>query len=82
MYKDVKLEMKKKLSFFADDITCIIKNKLSYTKLFRILESFGECSGLKVNNEKTEMIPPGDNRMHENDLPKHIVCGVIKILGI
>ena len=38
-----------KLSLFADDMTCVIKDKTSYTNLFRILNSFGECFGLKVN---------------------------------
>ena len=29
-----------KLSLFADDMTCILKDKISYTNLFRILEIF------------------------------------------
>ena len=71
-----------KLSLFADDMTCIIKDKISYTSLFRILESFGECSGLKVNDEKTEIVPLGDNILQEIDFPKHSICEVIKIWGI
>ena len=51
-----------KLSLFADDMTCVLKHKTSYTNLCRFLNSFGECSGLKVNDEKTEIMPPGDNR--------------------
>ena len=50
-----------KLSLFADDMTCILKDKTSHTNLFRILNSFGECSGLKVNDEKTEIMPLRDN---------------------
>ena len=46
-----------KLSLFADDMTSVLKDKTSYTNLFRILNSFGECSGLKVNDEKTEIMP-------------------------
>ena len=38
-------------------------------QLFRILESFGGCSGLKVhvNGDKTEIIPLGDNSPHEKN---------------
>ena len=71
-----------KLSLFADDMTCIIKDKISYTNLFRILESFGECYGSKVNDEKTEIVPLGDNILQEKDFPKHSICEVIKIWGI
>ena len=41
-----------KLSSFADDITCFLKDIFSYNALFGTLELFGECSGLKVNHEK------------------------------
>ena len=58
-----------KLSVFADDMTCVLKDKSSYTNLFRILNSFGECSGLKVNDEKTEIMPLGDNILQEKDFP-------------
>ena len=34
-----------KLSLFADRMTCVMKDKTSYTNLFRVLNSFGECSG-------------------------------------
>ena len=71
-----------KMSLFADDMTCILKDKTSYTNLFRILNSFGECSGLKVNDEKTEIMPLGDNILQEKDFPTHSICEIIKILGI
>ena len=41
-----------KLSLFADDMTCFLRDKESHTSLFAILEFFGSCSGLRVNNEK------------------------------
>ena len=50
-----------KLSLFADDMTCVLKDKTSYRNLFRILNTFGECSGLKANDEKTEIMPLGEN---------------------
>ena len=34
-----------KLSLFADDMTSVIKDKTYCTNLFRVLNSFGECSG-------------------------------------
>ena len=58
-----------KLSVFADDMTCVLKDKTSYTNLFRILNCFGECSGLKVIDEKTEIMPLGDNILEEKDFP-------------
>ena len=63
-------------------MTCVLNDKTSYTNLFRILNSFGECSGLKVNDEKTEIMPLGDNILQEKDFPTHSICEVIKILGI
>ena len=71
-----------KLSLFADDMTCILIDKTSYTNLFRILNSLGECSGIKVNDEKTEIMPLGDNILQEKDFPTHSICEIIKILGI
>ena len=36
-----------KLSLFADDMTCFLRDKDSYITLFQLLECFGDCSGLK-----------------------------------
>ena len=47
----------------SEIMTCIMKDKIFYTNLFRILESFGECSGLKVNDEKTETVPLGNKTL-------------------
>ena len=51
-----------KLNLFADDITCFVNDKGSYINLFR-LEDFAECSGLKVNYEKTEALAFGDSSL-------------------
>ena len=48
-----------KLSLFGDDMTCFLRDKESHTFLFAILESFGSCSGLRVNHDKTEIIALG-----------------------
>ena len=71
-----------KLSLFADDMTCFLRDKESHTSLFAILESFGSCSGLRVNHEKTEIIALGSTILHEKDFNDHKICGIIKILGI
>ena len=42
-----------KLSLFVDDLTCFVRDKESYASLFVILESFGSCSGLRVNHLST-----------------------------
>ena len=71
-----------KLSSFADDMTCFLKDNSSYNALFETLESFGECSGLKVNHEKTEIFALGNSTLQDEDFPKHNICGNIKILGV
>ena len=62
-----------KLSLFADDMTCFVRD---------ILESFGSCSGLRVNHEKTEILALGNSILHEKDFNNHRVCEIIKILGV
>ena len=37
-----------KLSLFADDMTCFLKDSSSYTNLFVTLKTFGESSGSKI----------------------------------
>ena len=71
-----------KLSLFADDMTSFVRDKESYTSLSTILESFGSCSGLRVNHEKTEILALGSNLPHEEDLNDHKICETIKILGV
>ena len=70
------------MSLFADDMTCILIDKISYTNQFRILNSFGVCSDLKVSDEKTQIMPLGDNILQEKDFPTHSICEIIKFLGI
>ena len=38
-----------KLSMYADDLTVFIKDERSASQLFSLLNDFGTCSGLKVN---------------------------------
>ncbi|KAL9967729.1 hypothetical protein ACROYT_G026019, partial [Oculina patagonica] len=71
-----------KLSLFADDMTCFLKDKLSYTNLFRTLEGFEKCSGLKVNHEKTETFFLGNMIIREVPSVMYNRCEAIKILGV
>ena len=43
-----------KLSLYADDTTAFIHDDSSAVSLFSLLEQFGNFSGLKINNSKTE----------------------------
>ena len=43
-----------KLSLFADDMTCCLRNKCSYQHLSSSLDCFSKFSGLKLKGEKTE----------------------------
>ena len=63
-------------------MTCFLRDKESYASLFVILESFGSCSGLRVNHEKTEILALGNSILHEKDFNNHRVCEIIKILGV
>ena len=74
-----------KLSLFADDMTCFIKGNSSYTtNLFVTLKTFGEFSGLKINNEKTEAgLALGNSRsISEGHSYLPNLCNTIKILGV
>ena len=71
-----------KLSSFADNMTCFLKDHLSYITLFEIPKTFEELSGLKVIHEKTELLALGNNTLRDVDFPKHTNCGVIEILGV
>ena len=64
-------------------MTCFLKDSSSYTNLFVTLKTFGESSGLKINNGKTEALALGNSRTlweGHSDLPN--LCNTIKILGV
>ena len=48
-----------KVTLFADDLTCFLRNRSSYDCLRDCLSKFSECSGLRVNEEKTEFFGLG-----------------------
>ena len=49
-----------KLGLFADDLTGFVRNNHSLTQFLDVVERFGKRSGLKLNEEKTEMLLLGN----------------------
>ena len=54
-----------KLSLFAHDLTCFLRNKSSYQHLSSSLECFSKFSGLKLNEENTEFFRVGVHNLCE-----------------
>ena len=72
-----------KLTLFADDMTCFIKNNRSYTILFDTLRAFLAFSGLKVKMDKTEALAFGNSgSLWEGHLNMKNLWDIIKILGV
>ncbi|KAL9967827.1 hypothetical protein ACROYT_G026124 [Oculina patagonica] len=73
-----------KLEIFADDMTAFLLNDTSLAKFLDLLDDFGECSGLRMNQDKSEIMLLGGC---SNLLPDHLVNRLeiktsVKILGI
>ena len=63
--KVIKIHQKEvKLSQYADDTTCFLADKNSANKLFQLLDTFKECSGLELNAAKTEGLWLGSNKQN------------------
>ena len=70
-----------KVSLFADDLTCFLRNGSSYDCLQDCLSAFSKCSGLRVNEEKTEFFSIGIRKL-EREMYPHEFKTSIKILGV
>ena len=70
-----------KLTLFADDVTCFLRDRLSYLHLFVILKFFSRFSGLRANDDKTELFAIGPQNLVPEEF-YHKTCTSIKILGI
>ena len=74
------------MQIFADDLTGFVRNERSFNRFLDTIEEFGDCSGLRINYDKTEILFLG------NQLPKHVndeteirkakVKRAVKILGV
>ena len=71
-----------KLSCYADDLTCFIKDVNSAHKIFQILNDFYLCSSLKVNIEKTEAMWLGSKRGCKEKPLDVVWTDKVKVLGI
>ena len=73
-----------KLEIFADDLTAFLLNDTSLTKFLELLEDFGECSGLRINQDKSEIMLLGgcSNLLPENLVNRLEIKTSVKILGI
>ena len=76
-----------KLAMMADDITLINKDIESIINAVTIFNEFAQCSGLKLNLTKTEIIPIGSQSNKEITLPSYlnkinVKHGPFKALGI
>jgi len=76
MVKNVEI----KLTLFADDMTCFLKDINAYSRLCTTLKVFSLHSGLRINDDKTEVFGIGPHKLVQNDFT-HKVRKSIKILG-
>jgi len=56
-----------KLTLFADDMTCFLKDMNWYLHLCGLLEDFYKYSGLWINNDKTEIFTIGSFKLAQQD---------------
>ena len=80
-------ETEYKLSMMADDTTLIVTNLDSFGSAIKIFKEFSDCSGLKLNLNKTEIIPIGKSKQTNVQIPIHlreikIKHGPFKALGV
>ena len=70
-----------KVTLFADDMTCFLRDTNSYFQLLTSLQNFARFSGLYVNDEKTEIFAIGLQSLYQ-DVFTHKMCSMIKIFGV
>ena len=72
-----------KITLYADDITIVAGDRTSAKNVFKILNEFAMCSGLKINKDKSEAMWLGRDR-NSTDTPFNILWPKtpIKLLGI
>ena len=72
-----------KTTLFADDMTCFLRDTNSYFQLQTSLQYFARysCTGLRVNDEKTEIFAIGLHSLVQ-DVLTHKIGNMIKISGV
>ena len=56
-----------KLTLFANYMTCFLNDINSYLQLCRLLEDLYKYSGLRINNDKTEIFAIGSFKLAQRD---------------
>ena len=57
-----------KITQYADDITVFVKDIRSVHKLFNLLQQFENCSGLRINQSKSEVLWLGSLRQRKDSI--------------
>jgi len=73
-----------KITAYADDITIFAQDERDIIKVLRIITNFGNFSGLKLNEDKTEILKVGglkDTQFKDERLKK-LTVSTIKITGV
>ena len=75
-----------KLSLFADDLTAFLKNNLSVKNFLKLIDEYGNCSGLRINHDKSEILLLGNHGysvQEDKSVPGNLkIKKSAKILGI
>ena len=81
--KGIKIDSKEfKMVQYADDLTAFVSDIRSAQYLFKLLDQFEKCSGLKVNYTKTEAMWIGSSR-NNTETPLALKwCKTVKALGV
>ena len=71
-----------KISQMADDTTIFLENKEPIPHLLQLFDNFANCSGLKINVEKTEAYYIGPREHNHNTFGLKWINGPMKLLGL
>ena len=66
-------------------MTTLARDTVSFSHLINTVEQFTKYSGLKMNHEKTEVIPPTPLRnmvLEPTEVGMTEISGIVKILGV
>ena len=67
---------------YADDMTLFVRDSASINRIEKLFECFAQISGLKINRDKTFILPLGPLSKENIVIPFGKLVDVIKILGI
>ena len=74
-----------KLELFADDLTAFLKNDKSLKVFLKVVMEFGNCTGLTINFDKTEILVLGNSAVvpiQDRYIANIEIKEAVKILGV